>query len=129
MNKKLQTSSLQGSIKQKNLTGNRRQRRAMLRKMDVYYALHCYEVSVFDDDEKFWVIAINPGHVQELLRQCPEEIKPEDINHIEALNPEQIKLITIQSDEDSEMEEANLYDVFQSYTGPGEIICSTMWVE
>jgi len=105
----------------------RRQRRFMKRKEDQYFALKAYEVNVFDETEQFWVIAIHTDHVKELLLQCPEEINPEDIGMITMLNYEDMKAITISADEDQELPETNLYEVFGKYFGSGEIICSTMW--
>jgi hypothetical protein len=105
----------------------RRQRRYMKRKQDQYFTLKAYEVNVFFETEQFWVIAIHPDHVKELLLQCPEELKPEDIGDIRMLNFEEMKAITISANEEMELPESTLYDVFKGYIGHGEIVCSTMW--
>jgi hypothetical protein len=127
MNKSNNTSQPLNSKHNTVVQQTRRQRRYMKRKEDQYFALKAYEVNVFDDTEQFWVIAIHPDHVKELLQQCPEELKPEDIGDIRMLNSEEMKAITISADEDMELPETNLYEVFGKYFGAGEIICSTMW--
>jgi len=123
--KKLPTLDFSG----KQMT--RRERRRMTRFMDAQYALKAYEVTVYDDSDKFWVIAINDVHVEELLLACPEAISPKDIDSIIHMNPEQMKLITINpnDDDDSELPITTLFEVFTNYAGSGEIICSTMWAD
>jgi len=127
-NKTVKPSDKKPEIQRKE---TRRERRAIKRKMDNYFKLKCFqvEVEVCDVDETFWIIAIHEAHVDELLLASEENIQHPDIWSYNVLNPEQMKQVIIKSDDENKDPETTLWEVFQSYEGAGEIICSTMWID
>lgn len=99
--------------------GTRRQRRAMTRKMNKAYRATMYEVETMDY-EYYYVIALNMDHVKEMLEAHEDNVTDEHIFWIKPLNPEQMKLVTVDTD-------TTLYDTYLNYTGTGAVIASTLW--
>jgi hypothetical protein len=99
--------------------GTRQQRRARARQMNKAYRATMYEVELFDGD-CYYVIALNSDHVKEMLEAHEDKVTDERIYWIKPLNPEQMKLVTVDAD-------TTLYDTYLNYTGTGAIIASTLW--
>lgn len=99
--------------------GSRHERRARARKMNKAYRATMYEVETMDN-EYYYVIALNSDHVKEMLEAHEDKVTDERIFWIKPLNPEQMKLVTVDTD-------TTLYDTYTNYTGTGSVIASTMW--
>lgn len=91
----------------------------MARKMNKAYRATMYEVEL-TDNEYYYVIALNSDHVKEMLEAHEDKVSLDSIYWIKPLNPEQMKLVTVDTD-------TTLYDVYNNYTGTGSVVASTLW--
>lgn len=83
-------------------------------------------------DEMFCIIATDSQHAKEILFKEEDSIQPDEIIDTNELSEEEMKERTILANEDMELPEMNLFDYFRKYKGeggPGELVCSTLYVD
>lgn len=94
-----------------------------------FYELQAFKVEAVD--EEFFVIARNINIALDMVLNSEEgrNIENGENVHVTVLTDEQMKEISIPSNEDMETPDTNLFEVFSNYKGKGEIICSSAWVD